>query len=44
MCIDKFDNIVNKYNNICYRTIKMNPIDTESSTYIDLGVENNDRF
>ena len=30
--IDKLDDIVNKYNNICLRTIKMKPVDVNSST------------
>ena len=30
--IDKLDDIVNKYNNICHRTIKMKPVDVKSST------------
>ena len=25
--IDKLDNIIDKYNNICHRTIKMKPTD-----------------
>ena len=33
--IDKLDNIVNKYNNTYYNTIKMKPVDVKSSTYID---------
>ena len=38
--IDKLDVIVDKYNDT-YRTIKMNAIDAEKSTYIDFVVENN---
>ena len=33
--INKLDNIVNKYNNTYHSTIKMKPVDVESSTYID---------
>ena len=35
MSIDKLDHIVNKYNNTYHSTIKMNPVDLKSSTYID---------
>ena len=35
MYIDKLDDIVNKYNNTYHSTIKMNPVDVKSSTYID---------
>ena len=37
--IDKLDNIVDKYNNIYHRTIKMKPGDVMSGTYIDNGVD-----
>ena len=33
--IDKLDDIVNKYNNAYHSTIKMNPAEVKSSTYID---------
>ena len=33
--IDKLDDIVNKYDNTYYSTIKMKPADVKSSTYID---------
>ena len=33
--IDKADDIVNKYNNIVHRTIKMKPIDVKDNTYTD---------
>ena len=36
MYIDKSDEVFNKYNNICYSTIKMKP-----STYINFNKENN---
>ena len=32
MYICKLDDIVNKYNNIYHRTIKINPVDLKSST------------
>ena len=32
--IDKLDNIVNKYNNTYYNTMKMKPADVKSSAYI----------
>ena len=39
--IDKVDVIVNKYSNTYHKTIKMNPIDANSSTYFDFDKENN---
>ena len=41
MYIDKLDDIVNKYNNTYDSTIKMNPVDVKSSTYIDSSKEIN---
>ena len=41
--IDKLDDIVNEYNNIYHRTIKMKPIDVKDNTYIDFGKEVNDK-
>ena len=38
--IDKLDDIVNKYNNIYHRTIKMNPADVKARTYINFNKEN----
>ena len=35
MCIIKLDDIVNKYNNTYYSTIKMKRVEVNSSTYID---------
>ena len=40
--IDKLDDIVHKYNNKKYRTIKMKPIDVKDNTYIDFDKELND--
>ena len=42
MYIDKLDDIVNKYNNTYHSTIKMNPVDVKSSTYIDSSKDIND--
>ena len=33
--IEKLDKIVNKYNNIYHRTIKMKPDDVKNNTYTD---------
>ena len=43
VCIDKLDDIGNKYNNTYHSTIKMKPIDVTSSTYFDFGIENNNQ-
>ena len=40
MYIDKLDDIVNKYNNIYHRTIKIKSFDVKSSSYIDFNKEN----
>ena len=32
--IDKLDDIVNEYNNIYHRTIKMKPVDLKDNAYI----------
>ena len=37
--IDKLDDIVNKYNNTYYKTIKMKPADVKLNTYIDSSKE-----
>ena len=39
--VDKLHDILNKYDNTYHRTMKMEPIDVKSSTYIDFGTENN---
>ena len=39
--IDLLDNIITEYNNVCYIIVKMKHIVVNSSTYIDLVVENN---
>ena len=41
--INKLGDIVNKYNNIYHRTIKMKPIDVKSNTYINSSKEINDK-
>ena len=41
--IDKFDDIVDKYNNTYHSTIKMKPVDVKSSTHIDFSKENNNK-
>ena len=35
MCIDKLDEIANKYINTNHSTIKIKPVDVKPSTYID---------
>ena len=42
VCIDKSDDIVNKYNNTYHSTIKMKPVDVKSNTYINVSKEIND--
>ena len=39
MCIDKLDNIVNKYSNIYHSTIKMKPVNVKSNLYINFNKE-----
>ena len=41
--IDKLDETVNKQNNAYHSTIKIKAVDAKSSTYIDFGIENNDK-
>ena len=41
--IDKLDDIVNKYNNTYYSTIKVKPLDVKSKTYIKSSKEINDK-
>ena len=41
VCIDKLDDIINKYNNIYDIKIKMKPADVKSSIYIDFDKKNN---
>ena len=39
----KLDNIVDKYNNTYHRATKIKPLDSKTSTYINLHVKNNDK-
>ena len=41
--IDKLDKIVNKCNNTYYNAMKMKPVDVKAGTYIDFGIENNEK-
>ena len=41
VCIDKLDDIANKYNYTYHSTIKMKPANVKSSTYIDFNKKNN---
>ena len=41
--IDKLDDIVDEYNNIYHRTIKMKPVDVKSGNYIEYNVNSNDK-
>ena len=40
MYIDKFDDLVNKYNNTYQKTFKMKPFDVKLSMYIEFNKEN----
>ena len=40
--IDKLDNMVNEYNNVYHRTVKMKPVDIKNNTF-DFNKEVNDR-
>ena len=42
--IDELDDIVNRYSNQYNSTIKMKPVDVNSSTYIDSSKEINKKF
>ena len=43
MYIDKLDDIVNEYNNTCYKAIKMKPVDIKDNGYIDFSKEVNNK-
>ena len=43
MYIDKLDDIVNEYNNIYDRTIKLKPIDVKDNTCINIFQKVNDK-
>ena len=40
---DTLDNIVNKYNNTVYRTIKMKPIDATHDSYAEYNEDPNEK-
>ena len=40
---DVSDNIVDKYNNTCHKTIKMKPIDLKPGFYAEYNAESNDK-
>ena len=47
MCIDKLDDLVNKYNNTYQGTIKINPATVKNNTYIDIdkkGIDKDPKF
>ena len=41
--IDKFDDILNEYDNTYHTTIKMKPIDVKDNTYVNIDKEINDK-
>ena len=41
--IDNLADIINKYNNTYHSKIKMKPVDVNSRTYIDFGIEHNEK-
>ena len=43
MCIDELADIVKEYNNTYNKTIKMESSGLKSSTYVDIGTENNEK-
>ena len=38
-----FDDVVNKYNNTVYRTVKMKPIDVTSNSYAEYNENSNEK-
>ena len=40
---DALDNIVNKYNNIVHRKMKMKPVDVTSDSYAEYSEDSNDK-
>ena len=44
MCNDNLDDIVNKYNKTYHNTIKMNPVDIKSNTYIESSEKANNKY
>ena len=43
VCINKLDNIANKYNKTYYRVIKIKSVDIKLGTYIDSSKEINEK-
>ena len=43
ICIDKLDDVLNKYNNTYNNTVKMKLVDVKSNTYIDSSKEVSDK-
>ena len=43
VCIDKLDDIINKYNNTYHSTNKIKPVDVKPNTYIDSSKEIHDK-
>ena len=43
VCFDVLDNIVNKYNNIVHRSIKMEPINAISDSYAEYNKDSNEK-
>ena len=41
--INKLEDIVDEYNNMYHRTIKMKPVDVKDNTYIDFEKEVNNK-
>ena len=44
MYIDKYDDIVNKYNNKFHNKIKMNPVDVKLCIYVEFDKKNGPKF
>ena len=43
MYINNLEDIVNQYNNIYHRKIKVKLVDVKTSIYLDFDVQNNDK-
>ena len=41
VCIDKLNDIVNKYNNKYHKTVEMKSVDVNPSTYIEFNKKHN---
>ena len=44
MYINNLEDIVNQYNNIYHRKIKVKLVDVKTSIYLDFDVQNNDKI